>query len=41
VATLIELFRSLDAVKLLDVGKKAPFIREGAASKLSKQKIAK
>jgi hypothetical protein len=41
VATLIELFRSIDAVKLLEVGKNAAFIRNGAASKLPKRKVAK
>ncbi len=41
VATLIELFRSVDAVKLLDVGKKAAFVRDGADSKLPIQKVTK
>jgi hypothetical protein len=41
VATLIELFRSLDAVKLLEVGKKAAFIRDGATSELLKRKVTK
>ena len=41
VATLIELFRSLDAAKLLDEGKKAAFIPDRAASKLPKRKVIK
>jgi len=41
VATLIELFRSLDAKRLLDVGKEAAFTREWAAPKLPKEKITK
>jgi hypothetical protein len=41
VATLIELFRSLDAVQLLDAGKKGAFARHSASSKLPKQKITK
>jgi len=41
VETLIELFRSLDAVKLLDASKKAAFIRDGTASTLPKRKITK
>ena len=36
VATLIELFRNIDAAKLLDEGKKAAFIPYGASSKLPK-----
>ncbi len=39
VATLIELFRSIDAGKLLDMGKKAAFIRDGSASGMPKQTV--
>jgi hypothetical protein len=39
VATLIELFRSLDAGQLLEVGRKAVFAREWVAPNLPKQKI--
>jgi len=41
VATLIELFKNLDAVKLLDAGKKAAFIRDGGTSRSPKRKAAK
>jgi hypothetical protein len=41
VATLIELFRSFDAARLLKAGKQAAFIREWTAPKLPKQKITK
>ena len=41
VATLIELFRTLDAGRFLKLGKEVAFTRDGAAIKLPKQKIAK
>jgi len=41
VATLVELFRSLDAARLLEVGKEAAFVREWTAPTLPKQKVTK
>ncbi len=41
VATLIELFKTLDAARFLEVGKEVAFIRDWAAPKLPKQKITK
>jgi len=41
VATLIEIFRTLDAARLLEVGKEAVFAREEAAAQLPKQKATK
>ena len=41
VATLIELFRTLDAARVLEVGKEAAFTRAGAAPKLPQQKTTR
>ena len=41
VATLIEIFRSLDAAQILAAGKKGTFVRNSASPKQPKQKITK